>query len=100
MPSTSKARCQVTCSSRLVTDATEPKGGWPPTGSTLVPCAHTGWASIATESATIAMETMLYFVTADSRALKIEVLEWHVRDYLQPLVARVKVPRCRCHGAG
>ena len=23
-----------------------------------------------------------------------------VREYLQPLVARVKVPRCRCHGAG
>jgi len=32
--------------------------------------------------------------------LKIEVLERHVRDYLQPPVARVKVPRCRCHGAG
>ena len=46
------------------------------------------------------METMHYFVTVDSCALKIEVLEWHVRDYLQPLVARVKVPRCRCHGAG
>ena len=30
----------------------------------------------------------------------IEVLEWHVREYLQPLVARVKVPRRRCHGAG
>jgi hypothetical protein len=46
------------------------------------------------------METMLYFVTVDSCALKIEVLEWHVRDYLQPLVARVKVPRCLCHGDG
>ena len=90
----------VTCTSRLVTDATEPPGGWPPTGSILAPCAHTGWASIATESATIAMETMLYFVSADSCALKIEVLEWHVREYLQPLVARVKVPRFRCHGAG
>ena len=66
----------------------------------MAPCAHTGWASIATEPATIAMETMLYFVTVDSCALKIEVLEWHVREYLQPLVARVKVPRCRCHGAG
>ena len=47
-----------------------------------------------------AMETMLDFGTADSCALKIEALEWHVREYLQPLVARVKVPRCRCHGAG
>jgi hypothetical protein len=46
------------------------------------------------------MEAMFYFVTVDSCALKIEVLEWHVREYLQPLVARVKVPRCRCHGAG
>ena len=54
----------------------------------------------ATEPATIAMEAMFYFVTVDSCALKIEVLEWHVREYLQPLVARVKVPRCRCHGAG
>jgi len=26
------------------------------------------------------METMLYFVTVDSCALKIEVLEWHVRE--------------------
>ena len=43
---------------------------------------------------------MLYVVTSDSCALKIEVLEWHVREYLQPLVARVKVPRWRCHGAG
>ena len=46
------------------------------------------------------METMHYFVNVDSCALKIEVREWHVREYLQPLVARVKVPRCRCHGAG
>ena len=46
------------------------------------------------------METTLYFGTADSRALTIEVLEWHVREQLQPLVARVKVPRRRCHGAG
>ena len=46
------------------------------------------------------MATMLYVATADSCALKIEVLEWRVRDYLQSLVARVKVPRCRCHGAG
>jgi hypothetical protein len=46
------------------------------------------------------METMLYFVTADSCASKIQVLEWDVREYLQPLVARVNVPRCRCHGAG
>ena len=84
----------------LVTDATEPTGGWPPTGSTLAPCAYTGWASIATGPVTIAMETMLCLITVDSCALKIEVLEWHVRDYLQPLVARVKVPRCRCHGAG
>jgi hypothetical protein len=90
----------ITCTSRLVADATEPPGGWPPTGSIMAPCAHTGWASIATESATIAMETMLYFVTLDSCALKIEVLQWHVREYLQPLAARVKVPRCRCHGAG
>ena len=58
----------VTCTSRLVTDATDPRE--------------------------------VCFVTVDSSALKIEVLEWHVRDYLQPLVARVKVPRCRCHGAG
>ena len=46
------------------------------------------------------METMLYFGTADSHALTIDVLDWHVREYLQPLVARVKVPRCRRHGAG
>jgi hypothetical protein len=90
----------VPCTSRLVTDATEPLGGWPPTGSILAPCAHTGWASIATESATIAMATMLHVATADSCALKIEVLQWHVRECLQPLVASVKVPRCRCHGAG
>lgn len=54
----------------------------------------------ASQPATIAMETMHYFVTVDSCALKIAVLEWHVREYLQPLVARAKVPRCRCHGAG
>ena len=35
-----------------------------------------------------------------ANSLMIKVLEWHVRDYLQLLVARAKVPRCRCHGAG
>jgi hypothetical protein len=39
------------------------------------------------------METMLNVVTADSCALKIDVRQWHVREYLQPLVARFKVPR-------
>lgn len=44
--------------------------------------------------------TRLDLATVDSSALKIEVLAWCVREFLQLLVARDKVPRCRCHGAG
>ena len=57
----------------------------------------------ATEPATIAMHAMpstSLGLTVNSCTVKVKVLDWHVREYLQPLVARVKVPRCRCHGAG